>query len=59
MRIDQAKQCLEATLEKGDPMTLVASGTSHELRRNQVLRVSTPKAGQIEGPSTVDLVTRC
>ena len=33
MRIDQAKQCLEATLEKGEPMTLVVSGTSHELRR--------------------------
>ena len=40
IRIDQSKQCLEATLEKGEPMTLVVSGTSHELRRNQVLRVS-------------------
>jgi trehalose/maltose hydrolase-like predicted phosphorylase len=40
IRIDQAKQCLKATLEKGEPMTLVVSGTSHELRSNQVLHVS-------------------
>ncbi len=45
IRIDQSKQCLEATLEKGEPMTLVVSGTSHGLRRNQVLRVSAGKAG--------------
>jgi trehalose/maltose hydrolase-like predicted phosphorylase len=43
IRIDQSKQCLEATLEKGEPMTLVVSGTSHELRRNQMLRVSTER----------------
>jgi trehalose/maltose hydrolase-like predicted phosphorylase len=43
MRIDQAKQCLEATLERGEPMTLVVSGTSHELRRNQALRVSSAR----------------
>ena len=41
IRIDQAKKCLEATLEAGAPMTLVVSGTSHELRRNRLLRVST------------------
>ena len=41
IRIDQPKQCLEATLEDGEPMTLVVSGTSHELCRNQTLRVST------------------
>jgi trehalose/maltose hydrolase-like predicted phosphorylase len=46
IRIDQAKQCLEATLEEGDPMTLVVSGEAHELRRNQVLRVS---AGRPDG----------
>jgi trehalose/maltose hydrolase-like predicted phosphorylase len=40
IRIDQSKQYLEATLEAGEPMALVVSGTSHELRRNQVLRVS-------------------
>ncbi len=46
IRIDQSKQCLEATLEKGEPMTLVVSGTSHELRRNQVLLV--PPEGRID-----------
>jgi trehalose/maltose hydrolase-like predicted phosphorylase len=45
IRIDQSKKCLEATLEKGEMMTLVVSGTSHELRLNQVLRVSAGKAG--------------
>ena len=54
MRIDQAKQCLEATLEKGEPMTLVVSGTSHELRRNQVLRVSVvrPNRSKARQPSS-------
>jgi trehalose/maltose hydrolase-like predicted phosphorylase len=40
IRIDQAKQCLEATLEEGEPMILVVSGEPHEFRRHQVLRVS-------------------
>ena len=40
IRIDQSKQYLEATLEAGEPMVLVVSGTSHELRCNQVLRVA-------------------
>ncbi len=43
MTIDQAGQCLEATLEKGEPMTLVVSGTSHELSSNRVLGVSTAR----------------
>jgi trehalose/maltose hydrolase-like predicted phosphorylase len=53
IRIDQAKQCLEATLEKGEPMTLVVSGTSHDLRRNQVLHVSTvrPDRSKVRQPS--------
>ena len=38
-RIDQAKQLVEATLEAGEPMTLVVSGDPHELRRDQALRV--------------------
>jgi len=41
IRIDQAKKCLEATLEAGAPMTLVVSGRSYELHRNRVLRAST------------------
>ncbi len=48
IRIDQSKQCLEATLEKGEPMTLVVSGTSHELRRKQVLLVSTGRPDRLK-----------
>jgi trehalose/maltose hydrolase-like predicted phosphorylase len=39
VRIDQIEQRVEATLEVGQPMTLVVSGESHELRHDQVLRV--------------------
>jgi trehalose/maltose hydrolase-like predicted phosphorylase len=41
IRIDQAKQMINATLEAGEPMTLVVSGKAHELRGGQVLRVFT------------------
>jgi trehalose/maltose hydrolase-like predicted phosphorylase len=53
IRIDQTKQFLEATLEGGAPMTLVVSGTSHELRRNHPLRVSTctPDRAKARQPS--------
>jgi trehalose/maltose hydrolase-like predicted phosphorylase len=37
--IDQVKQCLEATMEEGEPMTLVVSGTSHQVHRDQTLQV--------------------
>jgi trehalose/maltose hydrolase-like predicted phosphorylase len=37
--IDQVKQCLKATLEEGEPMMLIVSGTSQRLRRDQVLQV--------------------
>ncbi len=40
IKIDQTKQRLDATLEEGEPMTLVVTGTPHELRRGEVLRVS-------------------
>jgi trehalose/maltose hydrolase-like predicted phosphorylase len=43
IRIEQAKQLVEATLEAGEPMTLVVSGEPHELRRDQTLRVFTEK----------------
>jgi trehalose/maltose hydrolase-like predicted phosphorylase len=43
IRIDQSKQCLAATLENGEPMRLVVSGTSHKLCRNHTLRVSTER----------------
>jgi hypothetical protein len=36
---DQSKQCLDTNLQDGEPMAIVVSGTSRELRRNQVLRV--------------------
>ncbi len=35
IRIEQAKRLLKATLEAGEPMTLVVSGERHELRRDQ------------------------
>ena len=50
MTIDQDKQCLEATLEKGEPMTLVVSGTSHQLRRGQALRVSLGRPDRSRAP---------
>ncbi|MGA7385143.1 MAG: glycosyl hydrolase family 65 protein [Methylocella sp.] len=43
IRIEQAKQLVEATLEAGEPMTLVVSGEPHELRRDQTLRVFAEK----------------
>jgi trehalose/maltose hydrolase-like predicted phosphorylase len=39
VRIEQAKQILEATLEAGEPMALFVSGERHELRRDQMLQV--------------------
>jgi len=50
MTIDQDKQCLEATLEKGEPMTLVVSGTSHQLGCNQALRVSLGRPDRSRAP---------
>jgi trehalose/maltose hydrolase-like predicted phosphorylase len=41
IRIDQSHEYLDATLEEGEPMTLVVNGISHELRRSHMLRVST------------------
>ena len=40
IKIDQNKQCLEATLEDGEPMTLTISGEPCELPRGQTLRIS-------------------
>jgi trehalose/maltose hydrolase-like predicted phosphorylase len=34
--IDPSEQCLEATLEAGEPMTLAVSGKRHELRTGEV-----------------------
>jgi trehalose/maltose hydrolase-like predicted phosphorylase len=39
VRIEQAKQILEATLEAGEPMALFVSGERHELRRDHLLQV--------------------
>ena len=57
IRIDQAEQCLEATLEEGEPMTLVVSGMPHELRRTQILRVSAarPDKSKVRQPSSAAL----
>jgi trehalose/maltose hydrolase-like predicted phosphorylase len=43
IKIDRSKQCVEATLEEGEPMTLFVSGAPHELRHNQMLRVTAGK----------------
>ena len=40
IKIGRDKQCLEATLEDGEPMTLTISGEPYELRREQTLQVS-------------------
>ena len=50
--IDQDKECLEATLEEGEPMTLAVGGKSRELHRDQVLRVSVGRPGRSK-PSRV------
>jgi trehalose/maltose hydrolase-like predicted phosphorylase len=39
IKIDQDKQCLEATLEDGEPMTLTISGEPYELRQGKTLQV--------------------
>jgi trehalose/maltose hydrolase-like predicted phosphorylase len=39
IRIEQPKYLIEATLEAGEPMTLVVLSERHELRRDQALRV--------------------
>jgi len=41
--IDQTEQRLEATLEAGEPMTLVVSNEPQELCRGQALRVDIGK----------------
>jgi trehalose/maltose hydrolase-like predicted phosphorylase len=41
IRIDQREHLLEATLEAGEPMTILAVGLPHELRCGHPLRVST------------------
>ena len=52
IRIDQAKKCLKATVEEGEPMTLVVSGIAHQLRSDQTLRVS---VGRPDGPKAPQL----
>ncbi len=39
IKIDRDKQCIEASLEEGQPMTLAAGGESYELSRGQTLQV--------------------
>jgi trehalose/maltose hydrolase-like predicted phosphorylase len=50
IRIDQAEQCMKATLEEGEPMTLVVSGTSHKLSRQQALWVSGGRSDRSQAP---------
>ena len=44
IRIEQAQQLVEATLEAGEPMTLIVSGELHELRGDRPLRVQAGRA---------------
>ena len=46
IKIDQPKQYMEATLEEGEPMTLVVSGTSHQLTATK--RSGSPADGRID-----------
>jgi trehalose/maltose hydrolase-like predicted phosphorylase len=55
IKIDQIHRCLEASLKEGEPMTLVVCGTSHQLRRNQVLRVSTALASAADRKVKADI----
>ncbi|HLN10851.1 MAG TPA: glycosyl hydrolase family 65 protein, partial [Xanthobacteraceae bacterium] len=48
VRIEQSGQILEATLDAGEPMTLVVCGKPHELRRGKTLRTAT--ARRPDGP---------
>ena len=50
IRIEQAKQCMKATLEEGEPMTLVVSGTSHKLSRQKALWVSLGRSDRSQAP---------
>ena len=58
IKIDQAHRCIEASLKEGEPMTLVVSGTSHQLRRNQVLRVSAALAFATDRKVKTDIELR-
>ena len=42
IKIDQEKRLLEATLGKGEPMTLAINDNPHDLRRDQMVRVGIP-----------------
>jgi trehalose/maltose hydrolase-like predicted phosphorylase len=56
IRIDQAKQRLEATLEEGEPMILVVSGEPHEFRRHQVLRAPAGRSDRSKIPQPSSLM---
>jgi len=59
VRIEQAVQILEATLDTGEPMTLVVSGKPHELRRGKPLRTETgvtPDGSRARHPSAMQPV---
>jgi trehalose/maltose hydrolase-like predicted phosphorylase len=47
IKIGQDEQCLEATLEDGEPMTLTISGEPNELRQGQRLQVSFGKQVEV------------
>ncbi|HXA26333.1 MAG TPA: glycosyl hydrolase family 65 protein [Acetobacteraceae bacterium] len=46
VRVDQGSQLLAATLEAGEPMTLVVSEEPHALRPRDTLRIGFPASGE-------------
>ena len=59
IKIDQAEQLVEATLEAGEPMTLVVSGEPHELRRHRTLHVSTERLNRPQAPNSSSSQSAC
>ena len=60
IKIVQGEQLVEATLEAGEPMTLLVSGQPHELRRDRTLRVPctlrVPPKGYIDAERSQELL---
>jgi trehalose/maltose hydrolase-like predicted phosphorylase len=48
IRIDQGSHLLEATLEAGDPMTLIAYGKARQLRHGETVREFQPSTKLVE-----------
>ena len=58
IKIEQTEQILEATLEAGEPMTLVVSGEPYELHRDRTLRILRWNTERFEGAPCVERAAR-